>query len=183
MFNNCRGVWSVYRPDAIVLGVMSLLDSEELLINGKESLPVLTCGLSQKFSASLELHEFVFFSEKWKFLELVRIQPKLCFCHSPHRSVTYSHVTSDLPHGSPLISLNSRFMAFRFLEVFTICFRLLPGRRPSLASSLKRQIASDTVCRGTLSKRTISHCRFPRLNNSKIADLLLDIVKTPKNNT
>ncbi|GFS65545.1 hypothetical protein TNCV_2469281 [Trichonephila clavipes] len=43
---------------------------------------------------------------------------------------------------------STRFsMAFRFLEVFTVRFRPLPGRRPSLPSSLKRQIASDTVCR------------------------------------
>ncbi|GBN26347.1 hypothetical protein AVEN_233383-1 [Araneus ventricosus] len=74
MFNNCRGAWSVCRPYPIVLGVMSLLDGKELLISEKESLPVLTYGLSQKFSASLEPHEFVFFSEKLNFLELVRLQ-------------------------------------------------------------------------------------------------------------
>ncbi|GBM21794.1 hypothetical protein AVEN_29234-1 [Araneus ventricosus] len=88
---------------------MSLLDGKELLINEKESLPALTCGQSQKFSASLEPHEFVFFSEKLNYLELVRLQSKLCFCHSPHRSVTYSHVTSDLSHGNPRISLNLLF--------------------------------------------------------------------------
>ncbi|GFW11769.1 hypothetical protein TNCV_1083151 [Trichonephila clavipes] len=37
---------------------------------------------------------------------------------------------------------------------FAVRFRPLPGRRSSLPSSLKRQIASDTVCRGTFSKRT-----------------------------
>ncbi|GBM13761.1 hypothetical protein AVEN_90023-1 [Araneus ventricosus] len=84
MFNNCRGAWSVYRPDAIVLGVMSLLDGEELLISEKESLPALTCSPSKKFSASLESHEFVFFNENMNFLELLRLQSKLCFCHSPH---------------------------------------------------------------------------------------------------
>ncbi|GFU25001.1 down syndrome cell adhesion molecule [Trichonephila clavipes] len=38
-------------------------------------------------------------------------------------------------------------MALRFLEVFIVRFRTLPGRRPSLSSSLKWQIATDTVCR------------------------------------
>ncbi|GFW93767.1 hypothetical protein TNCV_4220481 [Trichonephila clavipes] len=37
--------------------------------------------------------------------------------------------------------------ALRFLEVFTVPFHQLPGRRPSLRSSLKRQIAFDTACR------------------------------------
>ncbi|GBO40663.1 hypothetical protein AVEN_57258-1 [Araneus ventricosus] len=72
MFDNCRGAWSIYRPDPIVLGVMSLLDGKELLISEKESLPALTCGPSQKFSASLEPHKFVSFSEKLNFLELER---------------------------------------------------------------------------------------------------------------
>ncbi|GBN26909.1 hypothetical protein AVEN_170184-1 [Araneus ventricosus] len=79
MFDNYRGTWSIYRPDHIVLGVMSLLDGKELLISEKESLPALTCGPSQKFSASLEPHEFVLFSEKLNVLELVRLQSKLCF--------------------------------------------------------------------------------------------------------
>ncbi|GFX01811.1 uncharacterized protein TNCV_1022141 [Trichonephila clavipes] len=38
-------------------------------------------------------------------------------------------------------------MALRFLEVFTVRFHPLPERQPSLPSSLKQQIASDTVCR------------------------------------
>ncbi|GBN12861.1 hypothetical protein AVEN_182035-1 [Araneus ventricosus] len=45
---------------------MSLLDGKELLISKKEPLPALTCGPSQRFSASLEPHEF-FFSEKLNF--------------------------------------------------------------------------------------------------------------------
>ncbi|GFU93238.1 uncharacterized protein TNCV_4217641 [Trichonephila clavipes] len=52
MFNNCRGVWSFHKPDSIVLGVMNLLERKVLLLIQKESLPVLTCGPSQKFSAS-----------------------------------------------------------------------------------------------------------------------------------
>lgn len=56
MFNNCQGTWS----GPIILGVVSLLDGKELLISKNESLPVLTGGMSQKFSASLELHEFFF---------------------------------------------------------------------------------------------------------------------------
>ncbi|GFU04961.1 hypothetical protein TNCV_1290621 [Trichonephila clavipes] len=44
-------------------------------------------------------------------------------------------------------------MTLGFLEVFTVHFRPLPGRRPSLPSSLKWQIASNTVRRGILSKR------------------------------
>ncbi|GBM81380.1 hypothetical protein AVEN_167360-1 [Araneus ventricosus] len=67
MFNHCRGARSVYRPDHIVLGVMSLLDGRKLRISEKESLPELTCGQSQKFSASLEPHELVFFNEKLNF--------------------------------------------------------------------------------------------------------------------
>ncbi|GFU41748.1 uncharacterized protein TNCV_4467741 [Trichonephila clavipes] len=85
MFNNYRGAWSVHRSDSIVLGVMNLLNRKKLLISEKESLPVLTCGSSQKFSAS---PEFVLF---------MRFQP-------------------------------------------------ISGRRPSLPSSMKQQIASDTVC-------------------------------------
>ncbi|GBN10606.1 hypothetical protein AVEN_232510-1 [Araneus ventricosus] len=169
MFNNCQGAWSVYRPDPIVLGVVSLLDGKGLLISEKESLPAaLTCSPSQKFSASLEPHEFTVFSEKLNFLELVRLQSKLCFCHSQHRSVTYSHVTSDLSHGNPRISLNSLFDGFTILGSVHRMFSSTSwngsndGRRPSLPSSLKRQIAPDTVRRVTLSKRTISHCRFPR---------------------
>ncbi|GFV90603.1 hypothetical protein TNCV_2223191 [Trichonephila clavipes] len=43
----------------------------------------------------------------------------------------------------------------RFHEVFTVRFRPLPERRPSFPGSLKRQIASETVCRGTFTKRTV----------------------------
>ncbi|GFW37117.1 uncharacterized protein TNCV_5020151 [Trichonephila clavipes] len=95
---------------------MNLLKRKDLIISEKESLPALTSGPSQKFSASSEPYEFVFFSEKLNFSQLNRL---------------------------------------RFLEVFTVRFRPLPGRRPSLSSSLKRQIALDTVCRGTFSKRTV----------------------------
>ncbi|GFW81655.1 hypothetical protein TNCV_2883321 [Trichonephila clavipes] len=38
-------------------------------------------------------------------------------------------------------------LAFGFLEVLTVRFYPLPRRRQSLPSSLKRQIASDIVCR------------------------------------
>ncbi|GFW42433.1 hypothetical protein TNCV_240301 [Trichonephila clavipes] len=41
-------------------------------------------------------------------------------------------------------------MTLRFLEAFKVRFSSLPGRRPSLPRSLKRQIASDTVCRDNL---------------------------------
>ncbi|GFT58622.1 uncharacterized protein TNCV_1250761 [Trichonephila clavipes] len=47
MFNNCRGAWSVHRPDSIILGVMNLLNRKELLIIEKESFPVLICGPCQ----------------------------------------------------------------------------------------------------------------------------------------
>ncbi|GFX54553.1 uncharacterized protein TNCV_792401 [Trichonephila clavipes] len=67
MFNNCRGAWSVHTPDSFVLGVINLLNRKELLISEKESLPTLTCRPSQKFSASSEPHEFIFFSEKLNF--------------------------------------------------------------------------------------------------------------------
>ncbi|GFT10099.1 RNase H domain-containing protein [Trichonephila clavipes] len=60
MFNNCRGAWSIYTSDSIVLAVMNLLNRKALLINEKESLPALTCCPSQKFSASSEPYEFVF---------------------------------------------------------------------------------------------------------------------------
>ncbi|GFU61839.1 uncharacterized protein TNCV_4564841 [Trichonephila clavipes] len=106
MFNNCRRAWSVHTPDSVVLGIMNLLNREELLISEKESLPTLTCGPSQKFSASSEPYEFVSFSEKMNFSQLVRHQSKLRFCYSLHRSVTYFHVTNDLSHGSPRISLD-----------------------------------------------------------------------------
>ncbi|GFS57627.1 uncharacterized protein TNCV_1402561 [Trichonephila clavipes] len=109
MLNNFRGACSVHTPDSIILGVMNLLNRKEFLISGKESLPALTQGPSQKFSASSEPYEFVFFSEKLKFSQLVRFQSKFRFCYSPHRSVTYSHVTSDLSHGNPEISLDSLF--------------------------------------------------------------------------
>ncbi|GFS94778.1 uncharacterized protein TNCV_4456601 [Trichonephila clavipes] len=108
-FNNCRGAWSFHAPDSIVLGVMNLLNRTELLISEKDYLLTLTCGSSQKFSASSEPNEFVFFSEKLNFSQLVRLQSKLGFCYSPHRSVTYSYVKSDLSHGNPRISLDSLF--------------------------------------------------------------------------
>ncbi|GFT28422.1 uncharacterized protein TNCV_428411 [Trichonephila clavipes] len=76
MLNNCRGVWSVHKPDYIVMRVMNLLKRKELLIIDKESLPVLTCGPSQKFSTSSEPYEFLFFSENLNFSQLVRF-------HSP----------------------------------------------------------------------------------------------------
>ncbi|GFU61499.1 uncharacterized protein TNCV_2287941 [Trichonephila clavipes] len=88
---------------------MNSLDRKELLIIEKESLPVLTCGPSQKFSASSVPFKFVFFSEKLNFSQLVRLQSKLRFCYSLHRSVTYSHVTSYPSHGNPRISLDSLF--------------------------------------------------------------------------
>ncbi|GFT13252.1 uncharacterized protein TNCV_4077071 [Trichonephila clavipes] len=66
MFDNCRGAWSDHAPDFIVLGLMNLLNRKQLLISEKESLPVLTCSPSQKFSAS-EPYEFVLFSEKLNF--------------------------------------------------------------------------------------------------------------------
>ncbi|GFV66435.1 uncharacterized protein TNCV_3509091 [Trichonephila clavipes] len=99
MFNNCRGAWSVHIPDSIVLGIIS----------EKESLLALICGPFQKFSLPLELYEFVFFSEKLNFSQLVRFQSKLRFCYSPHPSVAYSHLTSDMSHGNPRISLDSLF--------------------------------------------------------------------------
>ncbi|GFV98596.1 uncharacterized protein TNCV_1452821 [Trichonephila clavipes] len=93
----------------MALKVMNLLNRKELLISEKKSLPELTCEPSQKFSASPDPQEFVFFSEKLNYSQLVRLQSKLRFCYSPHRSVTYSHVTSDLSQGNPLISLDSLF--------------------------------------------------------------------------
>ncbi|GFW22098.1 uncharacterized protein TNCV_1632291 [Trichonephila clavipes] len=62
MFNNYQGAWSVHAPDSIILGVMNLLNRKELLISEKESLPALTCGPSQKLSASPELVPWVLFS-------------------------------------------------------------------------------------------------------------------------
>ncbi|GFU21757.1 uncharacterized protein TNCV_3123471 [Trichonephila clavipes] len=109
MFTYWKGAWSVHTPDSIVLGVIKLLNRKELLINEKESLPALTFGPSQKFSASSEPYEFVFFSEKLYFSQLVRLQFKLHFCYPPHRSVTYAHVTSDLSHRNPRLSLDSLF--------------------------------------------------------------------------
>ncbi|GFU71510.1 hypothetical protein TNCV_1819921 [Trichonephila clavipes] len=46
---------------------MNLFIRKELLISEKDSLQGLTCGPSQKFSASSEPYEFVFFSEKLNF--------------------------------------------------------------------------------------------------------------------
>ncbi|GFU97445.1 uncharacterized protein TNCV_1913001 [Trichonephila clavipes] len=46
---------------------MNLLNCKELLISEKESLPALTCSPSQKFSASSEPYEFVYFSGKLNF--------------------------------------------------------------------------------------------------------------------
>ncbi|GFX21350.1 RNA-directed DNA polymerase from mobile element jockey [Trichonephila clavipes] len=66
MFNNCRGPGSVHTQDSIVLGVINLLKCKGLLslISEKESLRVLTCGPSQKLSASSDPYELVFlFSE------------------------------------------------------------------------------------------------------------------------
>ncbi|GFS79058.1 hypothetical protein TNCV_2303241 [Trichonephila clavipes] len=40
-------------------------------------------------------------------------------------------------------------------SVFTVRFHPHPGRGPSLLRSLKRQIASNTVCRDAFSKRTV----------------------------
>ncbi|GFW76418.1 uncharacterized protein TNCV_1581971 [Trichonephila clavipes] len=90
IFNNRRSTWSVHRSEYIVLGVMNLLNPNELLISEKESLPVV-------FS---EHYEFNFFSEELKFSQLVRLQSKLRFCYSPVRYVTYSRVKSDLSHKS-----------------------------------------------------------------------------------
>ncbi|GFT22064.1 uncharacterized protein TNCV_3271251 [Trichonephila clavipes] len=109
MFNNCRGAWSVHAPDSIVWGVMNLLNRKGLLISEKESVPMLSCGTSQKFSASLEPYELVFLSEKLNFLQLAMFKSKLRFCYSPYQSVTYSHVTSDLSHRNSRISLDSLF--------------------------------------------------------------------------
>ncbi|GFU41759.1 uncharacterized protein TNCV_894201 [Trichonephila clavipes] len=103
MFNNYRGAWSVHRSDSIVLGVMNLLNRKKLLISEKESLPVLTCGSSQKFSAS---PEFVLFSEKLNFSQLIGLQSKPCFCYSHHQSVSYFHLKGNLSHGNPRISLD-----------------------------------------------------------------------------
>ncbi|GFV72603.1 uncharacterized protein TNCV_4937791 [Trichonephila clavipes] len=108
---------------------MIVLSRTELLIIEKESLPVVPCGPFQKFSETSEPFEFVFFSEKLNFSQLVRLQSKLRFCFSPHRSFTYSHTTSDLSHGNSRISLDSLlYMALRFLEVFKVHFRPPPGR-------------------------------------------------------
>ncbi|GFU08229.1 uncharacterized protein TNCV_3766661 [Trichonephila clavipes] len=110
MFNNCRGAWSVHRPDYVALEVMNLLNRKELLIGKKESHPALTCCLSQKSSASSEPYEFVFFSEKLNFSPLVRLHSKLPFCFSPPPAVTYCLITSN--HGNPWISLDSLFDGF-----------------------------------------------------------------------
>ncbi|GBM45341.1 hypothetical protein AVEN_172960-1 [Araneus ventricosus] len=163
MFNNCRGAWSVYRADLIVLGVMSLLDGKELLISEKESLPALTCAPSQKFSASLELHEFVYFSEKLNFLEHVRLQSKLCFCHSPYRLVTYSHVTSDLSHGNPRISLNSLFDGFTILGSVHCIFS-----STSWTSTIIAKLFEMADC--------IRHC-LPRHSRDSVVPTTMPVIK------
>ncbi|GFS84127.1 uncharacterized protein TNCV_2365121 [Trichonephila clavipes] len=130
---------------------MNLLKCKKLLISEKESLPTLTCGSSQKVSASSDPYKFVFFSEKLNFSKVVRLQSKLRFFYSPHRSVNYS-LARVICLMKTLVFLWTRFsMTLRFLPVFTVRFRQLPERRPSLPSSLKWQIASETVCRCTFS--------------------------------
>ncbi|GFT32768.1 hypothetical protein TNCV_2443671 [Trichonephila clavipes] len=52
MFNKFRGASSVHIPDSIVLGAVNLVKRKGNVIIEKESLPTLTCGPSQKFSAS-----------------------------------------------------------------------------------------------------------------------------------
>ncbi|GFW00843.1 uncharacterized protein TNCV_1760811 [Trichonephila clavipes] len=108
MFNKFRGAWSVNKPYSIVLGVMNWLNRKQLHISANESLPMLTWSPSQNFSASSEPYKFLFFfSEKLNFSQLVRLQYKLRFCYSPHLSVTFPHVTSDLSDGNPQTSLDS----------------------------------------------------------------------------
>ncbi|GFS65734.1 hypothetical protein TNCV_3853771 [Trichonephila clavipes] len=65
-----------------ILGVIILLNCKTLPIIEKESLPVLIYGSSQKLSASLEPYEFVVFSEKLNFSQLVKLQSNIRFCYS-----------------------------------------------------------------------------------------------------
>ncbi|GFV88191.1 hypothetical protein TNCV_3243401 [Trichonephila clavipes] len=91
--------------------------------------------------------------------ERVRFSVKLKTCktsvqapYSPYRSVTDFHVTAICLMETLAFLWTCFLMTFRFLEVLKVRFYPLPGRQPSLPSSLKRQIASDNVCRGTFSK-------------------------------
>ncbi|GFT54003.1 uncharacterized protein TNCV_153641 [Trichonephila clavipes] len=126
IFISFRGAWSFHAPDSIVLRVMNLLTRKELLISEKESLPVLTCGPSQK-SASSEPYAFAFFNDKLNFSQLVRLQFNLLFCYSPHRSVTYSHVTkpsdfSGLAFRWPYDSMKClQYVFTHFLDVDHRC--------------------------------------------------------------
>ncbi|GFT17938.1 uncharacterized protein TNCV_4910951 [Trichonephila clavipes] len=107
MFNNYRGAWSVHRPDSIVLGVMNLLDRKELLVSVKESLPTLTCGpVSKVFGI---FGAVFFFNEKLNFRQLVRLQFKLRFCYSPHRSVAYISMSRAICFMETLGFLCTRF--------------------------------------------------------------------------
>ncbi|GFU61197.1 hypothetical protein TNCV_1071431 [Trichonephila clavipes] len=96
--------------------------------------------------------------DPWRKASLRKVLHSLIYCpisrYSPHLSVTYSHVTSDQSYGNSPFLWNCFSMALQFLEVFTVHLSPPPGSPPSLLSSLKRHIASNTVCRGTFSKQT-----------------------------
>ncbi|GFU79242.1 hypothetical protein TNCV_2137651 [Trichonephila clavipes] len=116
---------------------MNLFDRKELLAIEKESLPVLTCDPSQKFSASLKPCEFFFvclfcFCEILNFSQLAQHQPKLLFaiCSTDLLLISMSRVICLI---ETLGFLRTRFsMALRFLKVFTVRFHPLLGRSPSL---------------------------------------------------
>ena len=105
--DNGRRVGSLSGPAPVVLGVVRLLDGEQLLVREQDALPSLSSGPTLELATSLEPHTFVFIGEQLNFLELVRHQVKLPFCRLSHRFTFHSSFTGDFSHGDPRISLDS----------------------------------------------------------------------------
>ncbi|GFV43468.1 hypothetical protein TNCV_4591921 [Trichonephila clavipes] len=162
MFIKCRGAWSVHRADSIVLGVMNLLERKELRIikNCAHSSADLW-SVSKVFSISRAVR--VFFRGEAEFFAKCKVlvqDPFLQFasliCHLfPFHEQYVSWKPMDL---SGLV------FRWSWSYVFLKCLQCIFAHFLTLTTTesiLNRQIASGTVCRDTLCKRTISHCRFP----------------------
>ena len=99
VFDNGRRAVSLSGPAPVVLVVVRLLDGEQLLVREQDALPSLSSGPTLELATSLEPHTFVFIGEQLNFLELVRHEVKLPFCHLSHQFTFHSGFTGDFSHG------------------------------------------------------------------------------------
>ncbi|GFU94118.1 hypothetical protein TNCV_5047081, partial [Trichonephila clavipes] len=166
-----------FRDSKVLCGLVQALDSKERFINEKELLPVLTCGPSPKrFSVHLRADTSLFFSsERLNFSPACKTsEPSSVFADPPSPICRSSHVMNDLspPHENPRSSLDSPLFDGPYYSLKCLQCIFTHFWTSTIIAKLfcNGRLPSDTVFRGTFSKRTKSFSFAETI--SKIADLL-----------